>query len=373
MAAASRPLFGRVAALALAALVLLGLAATAAEAKPGGPKVTVMTRNLYLGTDLIPIAVSRSLAQFEERAAAGLGQVLSNDFPARAKLIAREVKRTRPDFIGLQEVAHWRRSPRGVMDGPVTPAEINVVDYLAVLQQALKDAGLHYRVARVQDEADVEGPTAFGFDARLTMRDAILVKSGGDLHVQGTSSGNFATRLEFPTVAGTFVSLRGWTAVDARFRGREIRFVNTHLEAYGDDLRAAQAQELIAPGGPLQSRRPVILVGDLNSDPAGAFAQAAAFQVLTGFGFVDSWLAARPGDPGLTCCHAADLRNLTVAFTQRIDHVLSKPGLPPWRAEVVGADPDERTPAGLWPSDHAGVVTTLRLPFPGGPPGAQAR
>jgi hypothetical protein len=29
---------------------------------------------------------------------------------------------------------------------------------------------------------------------------------------------------------------------------------------------------------------------------------------------------------------------------------------------VVGADPAYRTPAGLWPSDRAGVVTTLALP-----------
>jgi hypothetical protein len=30
-------------------------------------------------------------------------------------------------------------------------------------------------------------------------------------------------------------------------------------------------------------------------------------------------------------------------------------------AEVVGDDPADRTTGGLWPSDHAGVVATLRI------------
>jgi endonuclease/exonuclease/phosphatase family metal-dependent hydrolase len=362
----------RVAALALVAATLLGVATAPAEAGTGGPKLTVMTRNIYLGTDLIPIAVSRTLEQFEQRAAAGLGQVLANDFPLRARLIAREINSTRPDFIGLQEVALWRRSPRGVKDGPATPSQIVVVDFLAELQEALAEAHLRYRVAVVQEEADVEGPTSFGFDVRLTMRDVILVKSGGDLSVEGTNSENFVTRLEFPTVAGVFTSLRGWTGVDARFRGRRLRFINTHLEAFGNDLREAQARELVASGGPGRTSLPVILLGDLNSDPAGPADQAAAFNVLAGFGFIDTWLGIHPADPGLTCCHATDLRNPTLAFTQRIDHVLTKPALPVESAQVVGDEPEIRASAGLWPSDHAGVVTTLRLPFPGGPPSGRS-
>jgi hypothetical protein len=36
----------------------------------------------------------------------------------------------------------------------------------------------------------------------------------------------------------------------------------------------------------------------------------------------------------------------------------------PVAAEVLGEELDDRTPAGLWPSDHAGVVATLHLARP---------
>ena len=29
---------------------------------------------------------------------------------------------------------------------------------------------------------------------------------------------------------------------------------------------------------------------------------------------------------------------------------------------MTGNDPSERTPSGLWPSDHGGVVSTLNIP-----------
>ena len=46
-----------------------------------------------------------------------------------------------------------------------------------------------------------------------------------------------------------------------------FRFVDTHLEAFGDPaIREAQAKELIKRGGPARSNLPVLLVGDLNSD-----------------------------------------------------------------------------------------------------------
>jgi len=31
-------------------------------------------------------------------------------------------------------------------------------------------------------------------------------------------------------------------------------------------------------------------------------------------------------------------------------------------ADVLGDEPGDRTASGLWPSDHAGLVTTLQLP-----------
>jgi hypothetical protein len=47
-------------------------------------------------------------------------------------------------------------------------------------------------------------------------------------------------------------------------------------------------------------------------------------------------------------------------LTRRIDHVLTKANAgPATRDEAAGTDADNKTPSGLWPSDHAGVVATL--------------
>ena len=48
-------------------------------------------------------------------------EVQSTDFPVRSKLLAREIKQTKPDLIGMQEVAIWRRGPDGLKDGATTP------------------------------------------------------------------------------------------------------------------------------------------------------------------------------------------------------------------------------------------------------------
>jgi len=45
-------------------------------------------------------------------------------------------------------------------------------------------------------------------------------------------------------------------------------------------------------------------------------------------------------------------------LSQRIDYVFSR-GLSPEETRLVGDKPNSRTPSGLWPSDHAGVVATL--------------
>ena len=73
-----------------------------------------MTRNLYLGADLTPAIAAPSL----EALAAANGQILrevtANDFPTRAKGLAKEIRSERPDLVGLQEVALWRTAPPSV-------------------------------------------------------------------------------------------------------------------------------------------------------------------------------------------------------------------------------------------------------------------
>jgi endonuclease/exonuclease/phosphatase family metal-dependent hydrolase len=341
-------------AVVVAALAAAALPATAA-AKPPSRDVTVMSRNLYLGADIITGALATDVDDLKRRATALFGVVAQTNFPVRAKAIAGEVRRTRPDLIGLQEVAQWRRTPDGVTND-VKDAKRVVYDFLSSLQRELRARGLHYRAAVVQKEADFEVPTDAGFDIRLTMRDVILVRTGkgAKVRVRRGLKGHFKTQLAVPIPTGTINSDRGWTAVDARLGKRSFRFVNTHLEAYGGDLRNLQARELLR--GPLASKRTqAILVGDLNSDPRDPAPEGLAFDTIAGAGFVDAFKV-----PPATSGQAEKLDNPTSELKRYIDHIMSRPALRTISTRVVGNRPSDRI-AGLWPSDHAGTVATLRL------------
>ena len=112
--------------------------------------------------------------------------------------------------------------------------------------------------------------------------------------------------------------------------------------------------------GPAQTTLPLIMLGDFNSAADGS--TTATYGLLTAAGLVDTWNAAHPGDPGLTCCQAADLLNATSTLRVRFDVIFTRGNFEVLDSEIVGEELDDRTPAGLWPSDHAGVVSTLRLP-----------
>jgi hypothetical protein len=70
------------------------------------------------------------------------------------------------------------------------------------------------------------------------------------------------------------------------------------------------------------------------------------------------------GDTGYTCCQDKTLRNDVSMLVKRIDFVFTRGfnGHVIGASRTVGDEPEDRLPSGLWPSDHAGVVTMLRLP-----------
>jgi endonuclease/exonuclease/phosphatase family metal-dependent hydrolase len=347
-------------ALTLALIIAPAAVADAATRRGKHVDVTVMTRNIYLGGDIFRPIGAPDLAEFERRAGELWDEVRSTSFPTRAKLLAREVERTRPDLIGMQEVALWRRGPQGLKDGATTPSRRVVYDFLASYRRELRRLGLHYRVGAKQREADIEAPIDEGYDIRLTVFDVILVKQRKGLRLTGRLHDNYEADIAVPTPAGTLTSRRGWAAVDARLEGKRFRFVNTHLEAALDTVRDAQAAELTGPDSPLRVPRAVILTGDMNSDPLGREDTASAYDLLTGFGLVDTW--AKRFGPGLTFGLSSEVRDTTTeGFDRRIDFIFAKPEPKVLRGRVVGNRLRDRAPNGLWPSDHAGAVTRLRL------------
>jgi endonuclease/exonuclease/phosphatase family metal-dependent hydrolase len=338
------------------ATAVLSVAAPAGASAASGRDVTVMSRNLYLGADIISAALATDRADEAQRATALFQTVQQTNFPVRAKAIAREIDQNDPDLIGLQEVALWRRTPDGVTND-ATDASVVEYDFLGLLEKEIKARDLHYRPAVVQQEADFEVPTSLNFDVRLTMRDVILVRTGDGARVKigKTLKGNYKDRLTVNVPTGPIQSIRGWTAVDAKAGNRAFRFVNTHLEAYGGELRDKQAQELLK--GPLASKKKeIILVGDLNSDARDPNPDGLAFRTVRKAGFVDAFKSA-PATSG----QDEKLDNPTSKLTRYIDHIMSRPTLKTIRTKVVGNRPPDRI-SGLWPSDHAGTIATLRLP-----------
>jgi endonuclease/exonuclease/phosphatase family metal-dependent hydrolase len=346
----------RLRALALAAVAVAVLAVPGVASARSDRDVTVMSRNLYLGADIITAASATSLDDEKQRATALFQTVQQTNFPVRAKAIAREIDANDPDLVGLQEVALWRRTPDGVTNS-VEDASVVAYDFLGLLQKEIKARGLHYKAAVTQQEADFEVPTSLNYDLRLTMRDVILVRTGKGAKVKVTKTlkGNYANNLTVNVPSGPIQSLRGWTAVDAKAGGRSFRFVNTHLEAYGGELREKQAKELLR--GPLASKKKdIILVGDLNSDARDANPEGLAFKAIRAGGFVDAFKKA-PATSG----QSEKLDNPTSTLKRYIDHIMSRPALKTVKTKVVGNRPADRI-SGLWPSDHAGTVATLRLP-----------
>jgi hypothetical protein len=335
--------------------------------------VTVMTRNLYLGADLAPVLTASSPQAVVAGASAVWATVQASNFPARAGALAREIAATRPALVGLQEVTLYRvQVPSDQFTATPTPATAVRYDFLAILLDSLAARGLDYRAASVVQNIDAElpafvAPGVLG-DVRLTDRDVILAR--GDVATSDARGSQYVARVlnQVGGPGGPVLAIpRGWTSVVADVDGRTFRFVDTHLEVGSiAPVNVAQGREL---GALLASERlPTILVGDLNSDALGG--STPTWAELRAAGFADAWSQSHPGDAGLTCCHAERLDNPVATFRERIDFVLFRdPKLGPDRgpfdalaAEIVGESPADRTPSGLWPSDHAGVVATLRVP-----------
>jgi endonuclease/exonuclease/phosphatase family metal-dependent hydrolase len=364
----------------LAALAFVLLLPSAALANLDIKVAKTMTRNLYLGADLTPAIGAPSL----EALAAANGQILrevtANDFPTRAEGLADEIREQKPDLVGLQEVALWRTAPPSVAPLLTGPSATTVrYDFLAELLSELNGHffGPKYEVVVVQQEFDLEapadenskpgdGPAAEGIpnaeiNGRLTMRDVILAKKGPFVQTWNAESGNFDTLLEVPVLGKPLPIARGWTATEAWVRGAgPFRFVNTHLEAFHPLIRAAQAAELVAPGGPATSTNPVVLLGDLNSDDDTVEgADRLAYEVLLGAGFVE-----RSTDEPLSCCLNSSLLaegagGSVSDFDHQVDHVMTNDpeGVTLDDAAVTGLLPVN----GFWSSDHAGVYSALEF------------
>ena len=104
------------------------------------------------------------------------------------------------------------------------------------------------------------------------------------------------------------------------------------------------------------------------------------YQTVIASGYVDAWNRNRvsPQTLGYTNPHDYDLRNTEIKLNQRIDLIMVRKQLemtnpldigPVW-AYVIGDELEDmiRNPNDgtmMWPSDHAGIIALLRIPYIG--------
>jgi endonuclease/exonuclease/phosphatase family metal-dependent hydrolase len=329
---------------ALCALLLLILPAAASASAD----VSVMTRNMYVGANLLPLATSAQGEQFERAAAERLAEIDSSEPDARMKVMAEEIVRANVDFVNLQEATAWYTGPKN------DPARSPWTrwDYLGALKRELRALGRPYYVVTSDRPLDLEGPSSLGVDVRFKTGNAILLRKRSGIRVERAVSGAFPTQLSIPTQAiGTVETTRGFNYVDFTVDGERARLVNAHPEAFSADIRLAQVKELVA--GPLDTRRRVILAGDLNTGPDLPKSEdRAPYAELAKAKFVDR------RTPLFNCCLNDDLR--TGAWDHIVDRIMTRPRLPLLRS-FIGSTSDT-TPSGLLASDHGAVTSVLRLP-----------
>lgn len=386
---------------AVALVVAGGMSATAAPRGPGPSTpssvvVEVQTYNMYFGANLTPLFTPG--ANPIVAATAIWNEMQASKIPERAHAVAELIAEEAPDLVGLQEVSTWRSAPAALGGAGFYPTGAFETDYeaLDLLLADLAALGTPYEMVVANTNfSNAPGPGSVGPlpiiagpgpEFRLvtfTDRDVILAKksslSRGRMQVGDVQSQNFQAELVVNVVGNPVAVPRGWSSADIAVRGRTFTFMNTHFEAYGapplsDQIRNPQAEEL---AGVIDTwPYPVVLVGDVNVRPTMCAEyrpgspqypgdqNIIAYQTLLNAGLTEVWPMVYPKSPcgsaGWTSGQDA-LDGPGSTLDHRIDDVFVSAGFSALKAEVVGDEQVDRTPSGLWPSDHASTWAKIRL------------
>ena len=358
-------------ALTVAMLGSATLAAAVASSSANEITVRVMTRNMYQGTSFQEVIAATTPAEFVAAVTTVYQNVIATKPMERAIAVAREIAQERPDLVGLQEADILRTAASSPGAPAPVPATDVVSDQLRFLLNELDRRGHHYEAIAIVPGVDPQAPSTLPLNVRNTYRTVIIARKDNfesDIKLSNMQVQHYLVNKVFPTAAGVpFINTRGWASVDVTMHGQTFRFVTTHLEAEVPfSTQQAQAYELLKSTG--NTDLPIVYVADFN-----IFADASAdptyptYQLLIGSGLTDAWQAKHSSLPGFTCCQAPDVANPVSTLSHRIDLVLYRGDVSVEDITIIGDSTYDKTPSGLWPSDHAGVVATLRIGRHGNP------
>lgn len=351
------------------------------QVTPSMDSVCVMTRNVYAGTDMDMLLKAESLDEIPPLLAQAYQMFESTDADGRVEALAKEILAIGPHIVALQEVTTiFSQSPGDSLQGNAVAAATELYNFsyelisdlfpytdqnyglTAIVPSDSQDAKYYALVSWILN-TDIELPMMtsrdpFKYDdIRFIDFDIILVRS--DVDVNRVINKNYDTSYSLDHLGIRI--MRGYTAVYVTVNEKEFCIINTRLESTKTPeelaVQQAQAEELLAFIN--DQTVPVILAGNINSNALSG----ATYQMITNGNCTDLWpINTINLDPeGLTYGHDPDLRNSEPDFTQRIDYIFLGPGwhtglLGPVYGFVTGRNPHNRTPSGLWPSDHGGVV-----------------
>jgi len=388
--------------LLLALLVALSLIPVV-PAQAADTQVKVMTRNLYLGAD---VGVAMDLIPDLSAAAQFMwDQVKKTDFNKRAPKLAAEVIAQKPDVVGLQEATIWfckknvfskRTEVFNFTKQFLDATKAQGTEYVLAQKDGKTALNTGYSIAAVPFVTMVNDPETFqplfGQDKAacgFEIADALAIRA--DLADKVLTVGNTEYEQTYTIVPTIMTIYRGYTWADIQIGNTPVRFVTTHLESLWDDNKvpnaAIQAQQLIKDLK--ETKMPVVVMGDFNSDPrdprmpanpnpgeqpvasdacpAGT-SKCNAYLLMTEAGFTDSgpdpllpenytWgmNALLTGPDPVRLKVAKQLGN-NVGYTDRLDYVFVKNGVSVAAVGLVGA-----TPPNNLNTDHAGIVATLAI------------
>ena len=424
-------------------VVFCAMPSTLHAATPPRDQLTVMSRNLYLGADVYAAAQLLPDLQAASQFIWDHGQQTS--FVARADAFADDIKRTRPDVIGLQEAATWY-----CRDAYARRAQV-VSDYTQLLIDALARRGVAYMVAHAPNALPAHRtgfslptvpyvttvhdttifPTLFGTDTAscgFAVSDVLLVHAtrAGDVYRSGASDFVF----DYTLVPGILDMNRGYAWLDMHVGEQTVRIVSTHVEAFFyDNLQPysiRQTKQLIHD---LQSTTSALIVlGDFNNDPhdpiprgqlnTGARLTASAacpaqpviltsataddtcntYWMMRHAGYIDvgpesmvgahaTWgYSADLAGPAIDRVLESTFHDTALGLTARLDYIFVRNSATAVTADIIGNEwPHHGWPCamasqqqnaqgtalllglpydeahGCAPSDHAGVVATIRI------------
>lgn len=396
-------------------LALILISTSIAPAQAAEQPLTVMSRNLYLGSD-VGVAL-KLIPDFPAAAQFMWNQVAATDFSKRAPLLAKEVIENDADVVGIQEATHWYCQKN------LWSKKVIVFDFVKQFLEATKALGSEYVLASHENvdalnigysipaiphltmvkDAKTFQPL-FGSDKAacgFEIGDALVIKKS--LAKSILKVGNSEYETSYSIVPKIMTIYRGYTWIDLDFNGKTTRIISTHLESLWDKGKipnsVLQTQQLIADTN--ATKMPLVIVGDFNSDPRDPRPDASSnpggqpeassacraqvlsptintaidlcnpYWLMRHAGFTDSgpdslnpknysWgmNALLTGPDPIRMKAAREMGN-EYGFTDRLDYVFLKNGTSALSAKIIGnTAPQGKT----WATDHAGLVVRVHIP-----------